>query len=102
MQERFSGRNARRSAGSGLFCFALATLLVLGFHAPLSIAQACSTKTAMAGPIQKAANPQNTHTDRGMATIRYKMGHLLNTTVPAAGFREDRGRWEVSREPGHR
>jgi hypothetical protein len=31
----------------------------------------------------------------GMATIRYKMGHLLNTTVPGTGFRKDRGRWEV-------
>jgi len=26
---------------------------------------------------------------RGMITIRYKMGHLLNTTVPDTGFRED-------------
>jgi hypothetical protein len=32
----------------------------------------------------------------GMATIRYKMGHLLNATDPATGFRE-----EVLREPGH-
>src|SRR5271163_3135790 len=33
---------------------------------------------------------------RGMATIRYKMGHLLNAMVPAIGFRE-----EGLREPGH-
>jgi len=38
---------------------------------------------------------------RGRATIRHKMGHLLNTAVPATGFREGRGRWEVLREPGH-
>ena len=62
MQERFSGPNARRSAGGGLFCLALATLLVSGFNPPLSIAQTCSTMTAMAGPIQKAANPQNKNT----------------------------------------
>jgi serine/threonine protein kinase len=34
--------------------------------------------------------------NRGMATIRYKMGHLLNAMVPAIGFRE-----EGLREPGH-
>jgi hypothetical protein len=92
MQERFYGRNARRSAGSALFCFALATLLVLDFHATLSIAQACSTMTAMAGPIQKAANPQNTHTDtpaplaidlavlKGLAPVTI----LANTSAGAA------------------
>jgi hypothetical protein len=63
MQERFSGRNPGHATPRGLSCLALATLLVLGFNPPLSIAQTCSTMTTATGPIAKAADPQNKSTD---------------------------------------
>jgi hypothetical protein len=62
MQERFTGRNARRFAGSCLFRVVLAALLVPGFNLPRSIAQTCATMAAMAGPTQKAVNPPNKNT----------------------------------------
>jgi len=54
------------------------------------------------GPFAQTTTEQWRKLMGGMATIQYKMGHLLNSTVPATGFRQDRGRWEVLREPSHR
>ena len=55
-----------------------------------------SPKVSLSGNLAAASCAVPSYSNRGMATIRYKMGHLLNAMVPAIGFRE-----EGLREPGH-
>ncbi len=57
MQQKCSDTNAGRFAGSGVICFALATVLVTGFHASPSFAQTCSAMAVGAAPAGRTVTP---------------------------------------------